>query len=378
MTPQISPEEQAHAEKHKDELQAWLDKKSDRAFRSDAESNPALIDELLERWLKGKPFYIAAVVVAPYDGCFHEPNIFLCTPPDSDLYDEMNRHDVNGDRMVWQLYASGQGMCVDCLVSLSDIVTWLSEQSISELATRDDGRDSEHSRHHYGSFDSFRLHDFGPVSNIASETYWAHAVRAAEEQYGVALPWTCEQCETVCEGTGEHMMEPIHTGYRGNGGVGIFMSGALCYDCYVRGSCSLCEERGGQPHDIYSDDVAEHGADICDCCAYDIFRGAVSHDEGWDTALAAEKLVQVCILDRKLVVCYPDPRDEAGDRIVGEDGEWVDGEPMEGIHLDEVEIESTLQDWRMTTNQVFGDFGKLVLASSLEHMSEERDPDEQD
>lgn len=378
MPPQISTDEKAYVEQQKAELAEWLKAKEDRAYRRDSESTPELIDELLERWLAGKPFYIDAVVVAPYDGCFHEPNIYLCTPPGCDLFDELNRHDVQGDRVVWQLYASGQGMCVDCLVSLTDIVTWMAEQSISDLATREEGRTSEHRRHHYGSFDSFELHDYGPVSDLpASETYWAHAVRAAEEQYGLALPWTCVQCETVLEGTGESCMEPIHTGYSGNGGVGIFMHGAICYDCYTRGSCSLCEELYSSPHDIYSEECAEHGADICDICLYDIFRGAVSHDEGWDTALGAEQLVRLVVLDRKLTCCYPDPRDEHGERIVGEDGEWVKGEPMEGIHFDEVSIEATLNQWRKHTSGVFGGDGKLVLASSLKDMSEERDLDEE-
>jgi hypothetical protein len=360
MMPQITPTEREFASKHKADLQAWIDKKTDKGFRSRAESNPALIDELLEHWEKGEAFYISAVVVAPYDGCFHEPNIFLCTPPGSKEYGEFNRHDVNGDRLVWQLYASGQGMCADCLVSLSDIVQWLSEQSLSELATREEGRTSEHRRHHYGSFDSFELHDFGPIDCLPStETYWASAVRAAEEHYGVALPWTCAQCETVHYGTGESMQEPIHTGYRGNGGVGVFMSGALCYSCYEAGACEICKETSSQPCDVYSEEVAEHGASICDGCTYDLFRGAVNHEEGRDTALATEKLVRVVLQDEKLVVLYDDE----------------EGTPMEGIHIDEVEVDKNLTRWRMRLSQVFGEAGKLILASSLEHISEEMEED---
>lgn len=360
MTPQISTEEQTYADQQKAELATWLNAKETRAYRRGDESTPELIDALLERWAAGEPFYIDAVVVAPYDGCFHEPNIYLCTPPGCDLFDELNRHDVQGDRVVWQLYASGQGMCVDCLVSLTDIVTWMAEQSLSDLATREEGRASEHRRHHYGRFDSFELHDYGPVSSLpASETYWAHAVRAAEEEYGLALPWTCDQCESVLEGTGECMMEPIHTGYSGNGGIGVFMHGAICYDCYSRGSCQICEETCSQPHDIYSPEVAEHGADICDNCAYDLFRGAVYHDDGWDTALDAEDLVRVVTRNGKLVVLYNDE----------------EGTLMEGIHIATPLVDKTLLQWRMGVERVFGGDGKLVLASSLAHMSEETPED---
>ena len=246
------------------------------------------------------------MVTAPYEGCFSEPNIFLCTPPNCDLHDKMNYHDTHGDRLVWRLYSSGQGMCVDCLISLSDIVMWLAEQSISDLATRE-GRDSEHAKEHYGAFDSFQLHDFGPIDELpASETYWAQAVRAAEKAYNVTLPWTCVQCETVHEGTGESEQEPIHTGYRGNGGVGVFMQGAICYECFNKGLCVVCEETGySSPHDVYSEEVVEYSLHLCEYCLEGLFQNAVTYEEGWDDKLDAEDVVPIIMENNELAVRYP-------------------------------------------------------------------------
>jgi hypothetical protein len=351
MSPQISRAEHDFAERQKAELQAWIDKKTDKGFRSRAESKPALIDELLQRWETGQPFYISAVVGAPYDGCFHEPNLFLCTPTGCELFGELNRHDVQGNRAVWGLYASGQGMCVDCLASLSDVVKWLADQSISELATREEGRTSEHRRHHYGSFDSFELHDFGPIDKLpAAETYWASAVRAAEELYGLALPWTCVQCGTVKLGTGESLMEPIHTGYRGNGGVGVFMEGALCEECYEAGACALCRKLSQHPWDSYSPEVAEHGADLCDSCTHDLFRGTIfCADEG--------------VLDRKALVAI---RLESDELVACDEN----GVPLQGVRINTPAVDKVLRRWRLRLEDVFEGRGALVLGPSLACMAE--------
>lgn len=47
------------------------------------------INELDRLWALGEPFFVTASVIAPYDGCFHEPNIWLITPIGCEMYEQL-------------------------------------------------------------------------------------------------------------------------------------------------------------------------------------------------------------------------------------------------------------------------------------------------
>lgn len=176
--------------------------------------------------------------------------------------------------VVWPLYASGQGVQVDVIRSFIDCLDWFTD---GELPQREaDGQTYRESRlgsggwgstSRYpstGSFDSFDIRPWGPLSEMnPGEHYWTAAVRVGAERWDLELPWTCARCEQEQEGTGECSSAPYNTGYRGNGGVGVFMEGGLCEDCFRAGVCILCED-GGEDYEKWSQPVAEHGLHLCE------------------------------------------------------------------------------------------------------------------
>jgi hypothetical protein len=253
------------------------------SFRdSDTAKKPEVLQELVALWQEGAAFLLTCVVNSPYDGCFHEPQIFLVTPPTCD--EALTLQDVwpgsSNDPVVWPLYASGQGCFVDCLKSCADIARWMTDQSLADLAAREGGAGSTriwakrcHATSAYGSFDSFMVHEMQPLNQLPpAEHYWGAAVKAAEREYEISLPWVCSKCEKEKHGAGDCEQEPIFTGYRGNGGIGVFMEGALCYDCVQAGMCRRCEERGGDYSETYDPDVAEHGWDLCEYCTEELLK----------------------------------------------------------------------------------------------------------
>lgn len=179
------------------------------------------------------------------------------------------------DAVVWPLYASGQGVAVDVIRNFSELCEWLVN---GELPT-DDGRQRrsrwERGFASSGSFDSFAVHPWEPISGFSpAEHYWASAVRMAEDKYSLALPWCCEKCGKEQEGVGESGA-PHFTGYRGNGGIGVFMEGALCDDCFQAGICPVCEQHGGDDHEKYSPEVAEHGLTLCEWHAEELTKACL-------------------------------------------------------------------------------------------------------
>lgn len=234
--------------------------------------------ELLETarllWLTDQNMLITCVVSAPYDGCFYEPNIHLV--------DVVDAHE-NSTELVLPLYASGQGLGTDIIQNFGELCQWIVEESLMGIYAKDDRVSPRCSQHHmlspHGKFDSF---DVKPATTIVNdlnpaEHYWAHAVRVADDQWGIELKWRCEKCEQVITG-GQYECEPVFTGYRGNGGVGVFMEGAICQECADQGMCQICREHVGHSEG-YDPDVAEHGWHICEWHVEDCFKGTVKATE---------------------------------------------------------------------------------------------------
>jgi hypothetical protein len=237
------------------------------------DSEPELLDKLLELWKKGERFFLTGVVSAPYDGCFHEPNIWL-VEPDCDEKTEI----------VKPLYASGQGLGVDTVWCLGDLLEWVAEQNLLPLWGKDDRVSPRCSQHRmlspHGRFDSFEAHPGDTFANDLPPTshYWAHAVKTADSTWGIELEWKCPECEEIIKG-GTYECEPLHTGYRGNGGVGVFMEDAMCYECVQKGFCQVCREQGYDSYEGYDRDIAENGWDLCEDHADALFKDCVETDE---------------------------------------------------------------------------------------------------
>ncbi len=237
------------------------------------DSEPELLDEAVALWKKGEPFFLTGVVVAPYDGCFHEPQIWWVEPNCDEPLET-----------VKPLYASGQSLGVDIVWCLGDLLTWLAEQSLSPVLMQDDRVSPRCAEHHMlspsGRFDSFEVHAGDTLlSDLPpSEHYWAHAAKTASSKWSLDLKWQCGKCEQVIEG-GEYECEPVFTGYRGNGGIGVFMEGVLCHDCAQQGMCNLCAERYDY-HEAYDPDVAEYGWHLCMDHTKQVFEGLLEAVDG--------------------------------------------------------------------------------------------------
>lgn len=236
------------------------------AYSRRKDSEPELLDEAVALWKKGEPFFLTGVVVAPYDGCFHEPQIWLVEPNCEEPLET-----------VKPLYASGQGLGVDLVWCLGDLLTWLAEQSLSPVLGQDDRVSPRCAKHRilspHGRFDSFEVHDGDTLlSDLPpSEHYWAHAATVASRKWDIDLKWQCEKCEQIVAG-GEYECEPVFTGYRGNGGIGVLMEGVLCRDCAELGMCEACRDQYSY-HEAYDPDVAEYGWHLCVDHTETVFEG---------------------------------------------------------------------------------------------------------
>jgi hypothetical protein len=389
MMPQLSQDELKHYKATRETLPAH------QTTYHRSETTKAHLTTLRKLWRKGKAFFVTGVVNAPYDGCFHEPNIWLVTPPGCEEYESLNAqwpteypagraapmkdqqeregelhsaawrlqydactalremveraesvgmgeaHPIRvllekliaarmddqfcsllsdelwslhaallelgpeaeqlelfagfqlvldlqpliaeahkalkrqraalekkypalprrPDSVVWPLYASGQGVAVDVIQSFSELVDWLAGDGLPK------DRESRHTKSwsHWGTFDSFEVHPWGPVSEFPPiEHYWGHAIQVAQEKYELDLPWLCAKCGHEVKGKDESDCAPHYTGYRGNGGIGVFMEGGLCDECFDAGCCDACRNHGGEDHDIYDPEVADCGASLCE------------------------------------------------------------------------------------------------------------------
>ena len=92
-------------------------------------------------------------------------------------------------------------------------------------------------------------------------------LNAALNYNGIETGFTCSEC-------GRFVYNPElieFTGYTGNGGVGVFLTGAVCSDCWYTGTCQRCGEYQGEdelislPEDI--DNSLFHGDSyVCEYC----------------------------------------------------------------------------------------------------------------
>jgi len=366
MTTTISRAETKH---FREVLASIPEKRGERSHYRDDSTNVETLELLKKLYRKGEPFFITATVNAPYDGCFHEPNIWLVTPVGCEQHDDLNRtwrpryadpkgraaalaevsdrahgiwkakwdleraiephkellggmealkvenHDGSKtldditeeldnlrlcadllrfieaevepelqaedkekqveierrfpalpeppDSIVWPLYASGQGVAVDTIYTFTDLVDWLAEGQLP-AESRQSRLTEDKSWFSRGSFDSFDVKPWGPISETnPAEHYWATAVKTAEDKWDISIPWLCAKCDHEVEGTDESTCAPHFTSYRGNGGIGVFMEGALCDDCFDQGCCDVCRHGGGNDEEMYDCDVADHGASLC-------------------------------------------------------------------------------------------------------------------
>jgi hypothetical protein len=178
---------------------------------------------------------------------------------------------------VWPLYASGQGAGMDCVHGLKELVQVCEEESCYQLATRDTWPDGllgsrlAKGSESYGRITLVQVAPMGPLNSAlpAGERYWMHALRMAEEQWDVRLPWKCEGCDMVLE-YDEYEGRPRATGYSGDGGIGVHLYGVLCDDCLQAGACVHCRDTDGDPMTYYHAEIAEHGWHLCEWCTEEL------------------------------------------------------------------------------------------------------------
>lgn len=223
--------------------------------RDTLEEKEQVIKEINSFFRRKKAFYLCCVVNAPYDGCFHEPNVFLVCP-------EGNKNGFEGD-LVKGLYATGQGQGVCKLESKKEIIEMVRSEHVPNESS-------------WKSIDSFTTGDASkPINEVTPvhEHYWAQAILVASEEHEISLLWKCDKCNHEIEGD-YYEGRPTFTGYRGNGGIGVFMTGALCDDCVQNGLCRKCG-RDGDPTEMYDPDIAENGHCLCEQCTEELLDGAI-------------------------------------------------------------------------------------------------------
>lgn len=224
-------------------------------MRDTIDEKEQVIKEINSFFRRKKAFFLCCSVTAPYNGCFHEPNMFLVCP-------EGNKNEFEGD-LVKCLYASGQGEGVGKLTSKKEIIQMVRDERVPNEPS-------------WKSIDSFTTGDASKPINEGTpvnDHYWGQAIRLAEEELDIQLTWKCGKCEQVIEG-GTYESEPQFTGYHGNGGIGVFMEGAICSECVDNGLCSNCG-REGWPHECYDPDIAEKGYDLCETCVEQLLDKAI-------------------------------------------------------------------------------------------------------
>jgi hypothetical protein len=111
-----------------------------------------------------------------------------------------------------------------------------------------------------------------PINDALSldEHYWVHAVLAAQQQ-GIFLRWRCLECDGIYEGRYDEDL-PEFTSYKGNGGVGVYMMGAMCHSCVQSGLCRGC---GDNDPIRYDSDIASEGYDLCEECTHTLLEGSM-------------------------------------------------------------------------------------------------------
>jgi len=245
--------------------------------------------------------------------------------------------------IVWPLYASGQGVAMNAVHSLGELIEVCEEESVSALAQRDtwphglrgDRLDCDKT---WGRISLVAVADATEPLNTAlpaGERYWMHALQVAEEQWSQNFTWKCEGCDTVieydeCEG------RPEPTGYHGDGGIGVHYTGVLCDQCLQDGACQHCETASGDPMQYYDPAIKEHGWCLCEWCTQKLLESIeLTGPEG------IELPETVCITwhGDKNQLSLPDIR--PGKKLVALD---KDDKPIEGVQFNSIKLMEVAAD----------------------------------
>lgn len=174
-----------------------------------------------------KIYIIQFTAHAPYDGCFSEP----------------------------QFVAMAEGTFVnlthDSVYKIADL------EDIEKYIHKAEGNDGYYRDSMNDNFVIYDVTHGFDLDNI-NETFYATLAQVIENELpNVDYGFTCSKC-------GNYHINPEYIeyeGYRGNGGVGVFMEGALCEDCYQSGCCPHCGEYVGES------DIFEYAEDYkCISC----------------------------------------------------------------------------------------------------------------
>lgn len=216
--------------------------------------------KLRELWKLREPFLMQMEVIAPYDGCYCEPNLFLVAPKGL----KSTPKKIDAKTKVFPLYASGQGVAMDSVHSLAELLSVCEQSEIRQLSAKSVLQPSSYT---YGKISLIDVAPLGPINTAlpVGERYWMHALHVAEEQWGVQLKWKCEKCDKTYE-YDSYEGRPEATGYHGDGGIGIHLTGVMCDSCLQDGACMHCRDNSGDPMEYYDLDIVENGWHLCAYC----------------------------------------------------------------------------------------------------------------
>ena len=166
-------------------------------------------DELKEIFKDQKgPLVLRCSARAPYDGCWHEPNYWLLR-----------------DHKVYPLYISGDAW--DRFEFAKYRPPWLHGVHFMSFLHA-----MEEMENRYEDWDHFDPEDW-ELDNYNV----LNSITVLLMQHQVPLPkWTCSVCSETCRG------RPKFLGYRGNGGIGVFLEDPCCTKCFHE--IKWCEDCG--------------------------------------------------------------------------------------------------------------------------------------
>lgn len=82
--------------------------------------------------------------------------------------------------------------------------------------------------------------------------------RVLYDDFDFNLIGTCDECKREFS-----LYDAHHSGYEGNGGIGVIYTGVVCSDCYFSGICDDCNEYVGQDDITY---LEEESKALCSYC----------------------------------------------------------------------------------------------------------------
>jgi len=184
------------------------------------------------------PLVVQCTANVPYIGCYHEPNYWLLK--DSSIYPLY----ISGD--AWSKFRLGE-----------QVSTWL--EGIEEIHLH-----RVHFLEVMEGWDRYDDWDVRELENWHLDNYNVlNMITAVLTCHELPTPiWRCSVCKKDCRGLAKFL------GYRGNGGIGIFLEDPVCDDCFhdtvrwCEGCCRYINVtgRGWCPHDTgdLDEDAVEH------------------------------------------------------------------------------------------------------------------------